>query len=281
MSSINLNSSSLLLAQRVLQVNSFNQANSLHKLATGLRINTGKDDPAGLITSENLRSMLKALEAETRAAQRAEDVISVADGALGEVSSLLHDAQSLVVRNANTAGLSAAEREANQMELNSILSTVDRLSGSTTFNGEKLLNGDLSITVNDQTIDIDSVSTGSLGATTVGADTHTLNALRQGGGLNIVDGDLGVAQQVLEQAQTDIATQRGELGAFSKYNLGSRISSLQVSIENIAAANSRIRDTDYGSETAELARLNVLVQSSLQAVRFAGARQVSVLNLLV
>ena len=71
MSSINLNPVSLLLAQRVLKVNTLNRTDSLHRLSTGLRINMGKDDPAGLITSQNLRSVLAALEAETRSAQRA------------------------------------------------------------------------------------------------------------------------------------------------------------------------------------------------------------------
>lgn len=280
MSSINLNSTSLLLTQRILRVNTRQQADSLSRLATGLRINRGQDDPAGLITSENLRAILKALEAETRSIQRAEDVINVAEGALSEVSDLLGEAQALTVKNANTAGLSAAEKEANQMELDSILSTINRLSSSTTFNEDKLLDGTASITVDGQQVNIDSVSTGSLGTTTVGSETYTLSDLKRGGKLNIESGDLSIAQDVLASARISVASQRGNLGAFARNAIGSRLKIIAVMAENISAANSKIRDTDYASETANFARLKVLLESSLKSVKLAGAQPLTALNLL-
>ncbi len=280
MSSINLNPTSLLLTQRILRVNTRQQADSLSRLATGLRINRGQDDPAGLITSENLRSILKALEAETRSIQRSEDVINVAEGALSEVSELLGEAQALTVKNANTAGLSTAEKEANQIELDSILSTINRLSSSTTFNEDKLLDGTASITVDGQEVSIDSVSTGDLGTTTVGSETYTLSDLKRGGKLDIVNGDLSLAQDVLSSARISVASQRGNLGAFVKNAIGSRLNTIAVMTENTSAANSKIRDTDYSSETANLARLNVLLESSLKSVQLAGAQPVTALNLL-
>jgi len=280
MSSINLNPTSLLLTQRILRVNTRQQADSLSKLATGLRINRGQDDPAGLITSENLRSILKALEAETRSIQRSEDVINVAEGALSEVSDLLGEAQALTVKNANTAGLSTAEKEANQMELDSILSTINRLSSSTTFNEDKLLDGTATITVDGQEVSIDSVATGDLGTTTVGSETYTLSDLKRGGKLDIVNGDLSLAQDVIASARISVASQRGNLGAFVKNAIGSRLNTIAVMTENTSAANSKIRDTDYSSETAILARLTVLIESSLKSVKLAGAKPVISLNLL-
>ncbi len=280
MSSINLNPTSLLLSQRILKVNTRQQADSLSKLASGLRINRGQDDPAGLITSENLRAILKALEAETRSIQRSEDVINVAEGALSEVSDLLGEAQALTVKNANTAGLSAAEKEANQMELDSILSTINRLSSSTTFNEDKLLDGTATITVDGQEVSIDSVATGDLGTTTVGSETYTLSDLKRGGKLDIVNGDLSLAQDVLSSARISVASQRGNLGAFVKNAIGSRLNTIAVMTENTSAANSKIRDTDYSSETANLARLYVLLESSLKSVKLAGEQPVTALNLL-
>ena len=280
MSSINLNPTSLLLSQRILKVNTRQQADSLSKLASGLRINRGQDDPAGLITSENLRAILKALEAETRSIQRSEDVINVAEGALSEVSDLLGEAQALTVKNANTAGLSTAEKEANQIELDSILSTINRLSSSTTFNEDKLLDGTASVTVDGQEVSLDSVATGDLGTTTVGSETYTLSDLKRGGKLDIVNGDLSLAQDVLSSARISVASQRGNLGAFVKNAIGSRLNTIAVMTENTSAANSKIRDTDYSSETANLARLNVLLESSLKSVKLAGAQPVTSLNLL-
>ena len=143
-----------------------------------------------------------------------------------------------------------------------------------------MLDGSASITVNGQSVDIDSVATSDLGETISRAATYALSDLKAGGSLNIVNGDLSVAQEVLNQARSDIARQRGELGAFTKYNIGSYLSSLSVTTENIAAAESSIRDTDYASETSNLARLNILVQASLESVRLSGAQQVNILNLL-
>jgi flagellin len=140
MSRINTNVQSL-IAQRVLGQNNANLNNSLEKLSTGLRINRGKDDPAGLIASENLRSEITSLNSAIGNAERADQVVNIAEGGLQEVSGLLNELQGLLTTSANTAGLSQAEKEANQLQIDSILQTVDRISGATTFQGTKLLNG--------------------------------------------------------------------------------------------------------------------------------------------
>lgn len=148
MSRINTNVQSL-IAQRVLGSNNKTLNQSLERLSTGLRINRGKDDPAGLIASENLRSEKAAINAAIGNADRADQVANIAEGGLQEISNLLTDLQGLITSTANTAGLSDQEREANQLQIDSILQTVDRIADSTSFQGKKLLNGSLDFTADD------------------------------------------------------------------------------------------------------------------------------------
>jgi flagellin len=140
MGRINTNVQSM-IAQRVLSSNNANLATSLERLSTGLKINRGKDDPAGLIASENLRSEQKASAQAISNADRADQVVNIAEGGLQEVSSMLTDLQGLVTNTASRAGLSNEEKNANQLQIDSILQTIDRVSSSTNFQGIKLLNG--------------------------------------------------------------------------------------------------------------------------------------------
>lgn len=140
MSRINTNIASL-TAQRVLGQNNKSLGTALERLSTGLRINRGKDDPAGLIASENLRGDLSSLNAAVTNSERADQVVNIAEGGLQEISSLLTELQGLLTASASSAGLSTEEKEANQLQIDSILQTVDRISGSASFQGIKLLNG--------------------------------------------------------------------------------------------------------------------------------------------
>lgn len=145
MSRINTNVQSL-IAQRVLGQNNKSLNTALERLSTGLRINRGKDDPAGLIASENLKAEITSLNSAVSNAERADQVVNIAEGGLQEVSGLLEELQGLLVSSANTAGLSQAEKEANQDQIDSILGTIDRLASSTNFQGIKLLNGNFDYT---------------------------------------------------------------------------------------------------------------------------------------
>ena len=142
MSRINTNVPSL-VAARILDRNNKTLNQSLERISTGLRINTGKDDPAGLIASETLRSEITAIESAIGNAQRADQMVSVAEGALQEVNALLIELESLVDSSANEAGLSDEEVAANQLQIDSILDTINRIATSTEFQGKKLLNGTL------------------------------------------------------------------------------------------------------------------------------------------
>ena len=515
MSRINTNVQSL-IAQRVLGQNNTGLNTSLTRLSTGLRINRGKDDPAGLIASENLRSELRAANAAISNSERADQVVSIADGALTEVSGLLTELQGLITSTANEAGLSASEKEANQLQINSILDTIDRISSATNFQGSKLLNGNfgfqtegvsavveeftirgakfetselgvdvvvtqsaqqgqlylniggssldlggqtssfvieiagslgsrelsfssgvtasqIASTINSfsdvtgltasasvsgvtlksveygdaeftavkviddgglqnvsanvgiftfETDDANSVNTASgidfnstaagqgirdlgqdVGATinglvatskgrtisvnsdfldvkltlsasagsaanaitagaisafditgggadfqlasqvniagkvSIGIDDvavrklgqytdsddsaeYHLDDLGSGKGLNVVDGDLSLAQKVVSSAIEEISTLRGRLGAFQKNTIGATIRSLNVAVENTAAAESAIRDTDFATETASLTRSQILVQSSATILSLANQQPNTALQLL-
>jgi len=135
-----------LIGQRNLGLQNRSLNTTLERLSTGLRINRGGDDPAGLIASENLRAEMKAISAAIKNGERAEQVVNVAEGGLQEINNLLQELQGLVGQSANEAGLSTEEREANQQQIDSILQTIDRISNATSFQGTKLLNGNFDYT---------------------------------------------------------------------------------------------------------------------------------------
>jgi flagellin len=493
MTSINTNVPSM-IAQRVLSVQNKGLLVNLERLSTGLRINRGKDDPAGLIASENLRAEKMAIGSAISNAERAEQVVNVAEGGLQEISSMLVELQSLVAASANEAGVSEEEKDANQLQIDSILQTIDRLANDTSFQGSKLLNGsfdyttqgiadalvdvtvnsarlpddaamdvnvtvlqsgqtaqvflstgvnytsptgtegsitievtgndgvqqftfasgtsqgsiisainsfrdsigvsasqstvandriefrstgfgstefvrvkelagptadyifssaasvsaqddyrdfgrDALVTINGQqatangmearvvsggfdvavTIDgnlaggsgginyvggstnftitggganfnlspnvnlagkvslgIETVTTGNLGL----AGTGFLSSLKAGAENNVVNGSLPTAQRVIDEAIKQVSSLRGRLGAFQKNTVGTTINSLSISLENTAAAESSIRDTDFAAETAALTRSQILGQAATQALAIANAQPTSILALL-
>lgn len=272
--------SSILAAQRMLDINSRMLSLSMERLATGYRINRGSDDPAGLIASEGLRSALAGLEAEAQALSRADSVAAVAEGGLAGTSDMLIEANGLAITAANTAGMSAAEKQAIQGELDSMLATIDSAASNTTFNGDPLLDGTATIKVGGSSLDLIDAATGSLGETVVDGETYTLADLKSGGSLNFVDGDIGIAQQVIQNSLTEVSTARGAIGSFQKYTVGARLSSIEIGIENLSAAESVIRDTNFAAETAFLNRSLVLQQSSMLSMRMMLSSQTSILQLL-
>ena len=130
-------------AQNVLSNNMSNFSNTLTRLSTGLRINSGKDDPAGLIASEMLKSDMVATSKAITNTQRANSVMGIADSALGQVNALLNDIRGLVNESANTGAMSAAQISANQLQIDASLDSIDRIARNTNFQGMKLLDGSL------------------------------------------------------------------------------------------------------------------------------------------
>ncbi|NOZ38711.1 MAG: flagellin [Planctomycetes bacterium] len=147
MTRINTNVASLIGRNTLGRSNaSLNEA--LTRLSTGLRINTGKDDPAGLIASENLRSDITSIRKAISNTDRANQVIATADSALGQVSSLLNDIRGLVTESANAGALSEEQISANQLQVDSSLEALNRIAQTTTFQGRKLLDGSLDFITN-------------------------------------------------------------------------------------------------------------------------------------
>src|SRR3954463_15327506 len=142
MARINTNVASL-TAQRGLAKSQRNLNDTLQRLSSGLRINRGADDTAGLIASEGLRSEIAGINQAVDNSQRASNVISTAEGALGEVASLLLNVKSLIVQAANSGALSPEEIQANQLQVDSAVQSITRISNTTTFAGLHLINGSL------------------------------------------------------------------------------------------------------------------------------------------
>jgi flagellin len=164
MGRINTNIPSLQAIHRLTR-NNTELATRLERLSSGLRINTGKDAPAALIASETLRSEINGINQAIDNSQRANNVVNTAEGALGEVSALLLEIQALTNEAANTGALSQQEIQANQLQVDAILNSINRIANTTQFNGVKLLNGSLDYTtsgVNAAAIDIIQVNAAKL-----------------------------------------------------------------------------------------------------------------------
>ncbi|MBE7505198.1 MAG: flagellin [Planctomycetia bacterium] len=149
MSRINTNVSALQAITKLIE-NQNDLNTRLERLSSGLRINRGADDPAGLIASESLRSEIRGITAAIDNSTRAVNVISTADAALGEVSKLLLEVKGLVNASTNSGALSEDEIQANQLQIDSLLESINRVANSTQFNTKKLLNGELGYTVSSQ-----------------------------------------------------------------------------------------------------------------------------------
>lgn len=178
MTRINTNVNSLVAQNRLTRTNAELQT-SLTRLSTGLRINNGKDDPAGLIASEALRSDITSINKALSNTQRANQIIATADSALGQVSSLLNDIRGLVTEAANAGALSDEEVSANQLQVDSSLEAINRIAQTTTFQGRRLLDGSLDFvstigsvsTVRDSRID--QANLGATGSVTVDVNIST------------------------------------------------------------------------------------------------------------
>lgn len=273
MSRINTNIQSM-IAQRVLGRNNGALGSTLERLSTGLKINRGKDDPAGLIASESLRSQIKSTNAALNNADRADQVVNIAEGGLQEVSSLLTELQGLVTNTASSAGLSADEKKANQLQVDSILQTIDRISGSTSFQGIKLLNGNYDFKVSGMAA---GVSDYRINAAKFTGSSQTLNALvtksAQQGGVFMNFSGTKVDLSGIANASFKIEV-RGSKGARElTFSSGTALSAVVKSINTftdvtgvqatLSSTNSgiKLKSSDFGS--SEFVSVKVLQSSGM------------------
>lgn len=315
---VNTNTSSL-NAQRML-ANSTNSLDTSYKrLASGLRINSAKDDAAGLQISNRLTSQINGLEQGNRNAQDGISYAQTAEGAMDEVTSMFQRIRTLALESANGTN-SQADRDALQQEVTQLCSEIDRISTDTTFGGEKILNGekayknDLTEDTNatallksksisfqvgadaNQTIGVDLSSDStkkggfdmcSLAAAittkTAGIETDDTKFLKANG--NSLTFDISsqtTAQNTLDNIDDFIAkvdSKRAELGAVQN-RLESTIRNQSNVKENVSDARSRIRDTDFASETANMTQQSIIQQASQSILSQANQRPQMALSLL-
>jgi flagellin len=271
-------------AQRILSINSQRLAGSVERIASGLRINRGSDDAAGLAVSDSLRSDIRALGQAIRNANDGISLASVADGALNEQSGILIRLRELSSQ-ASTGTVGSTQRQTISLEFNSLRSEIDRISATTAFNGQNLVDGSLASTVATAShvliqIGLDSSANSRIDLNTqLDLSAVTSTAL----GLSILSVTSAAAALTalssINSALTTINQGRGKVGAVQN-RLSRAVSNLSVSVENLQAAESSIRDSDIAAEVADLTKNQILVQSATAMVGQANLIPRSVLTLL-
>jgi len=271
-------------AQRILGQNNDRLAQSVERIASGIRINRGADDAAGLAISEALRSDIRALRQGIRNANDGISLINVTEGALNEQSGILIRLRELSSQAA-TGTVGSTERATIQLEFSALSNEINRISATTEFNGQKLIDGSLESTVASANqiqiqIGLDSSSNSRINLNTeVNLGAVTTSSL---GIDSLAVSTAGAALTALDNINAAIATvtaARGAVGAVQN-RLVRSISSQAITVENLQAAESAIRDADIAEEVALLTRNQILVQTATAAVGQANLIPQSVLQLL-
>jgi len=267
-------------AQNKLTSNNLGMANTISRLSSGLRINGAKDDAAGLAIAENLRADVSGLNQAVRNANDGIGIINTADAALGEVGNLLQRAVTLAEQaSSGTSGADAGTaKKAINAEYQQILSEIDRISSTVSFNGVSLF-GASGATVDVQ-IGTGSSSNDKITLTTSGLSSTGLG-LTTGAATTSLQSASGAAAELvkIQDAIDTISQKRGDLGA--SYNrLEHTIASLGVSVENLTAAESTIRDVDFATESTKFSRNQILSQSSQSMLSQANQLPQGVMSLL-
>ena len=272
---INTNVQSL-SAQRNLSNVKQNQDRSLEKLSSGQRIVRAGDDAAGLAMSEKLKAMIRGSRQAERNAGDGISLIQTAEGGLNEISNILIRLRELSVQAASDT-IGETERRFSDLEFQSLLQEVERISVSTQFNGRNLLDGtgdEISVQIginNNPELDRMKYDPAASDATTRKLEIDQLGvATKVSAQENL---------QTIDNAINTVNSNRARLGALQN-RLNSTITNLMIKSENLSEANSRIRDTDIAAESAELVKNNILMESSTTVLAQANMRAQSALKLL-
>jgi len=269
---VNSNISSL-NSQRYLSLVTDRLNNNFQRLASGLRIASASDDPAGLGISERMRAQIRSLSQAARNGQDGVSLVQTAEGALNEVNTNLIRMRELAVAAANGT-YSTADRATLDAEFQLLVEEIDRIADSTQFNGVNVLSngaGDVSIQIGTEagdTVDISLVDSSSSALGLSGANFDITTTSNAQGLLDTID-----------TAIDTLVTTRGNLGA-SQNRLQSAIRSIQNAQEKLAAAESRIRDVDVAAETADLTRNSIVQQAAVSVLAQANAQPQIALSLL-
>ena len=268
-------------SSRMLNITTSTQAKSTEKLSSGYKINRAADDAAGLAISEKMRRQIRGL---TQASSNAQDGIScvqTAEGALTEVHDMLQRMNELAVKAANGTQTSADRGYINQ-EVQALVSEIDRVASTTTFNEQKLLDGSfkkVGLQVgaeSSQLITLDIAAMSAKGLNLVKGAAGTAGNISVGG----TDGkNAQAAIKTIKDALAQVSKQRADLGAVQN-RLEHTIKNLDNVVENTTSAESSIRDTDMATEMVKYSNNNILAQAGQSMLAQANQSNQGVLSLL-
>jgi len=265
-----------LSAQRALSNTNELKESSLEKLSSGTRIVRAADDAAGLAISEKMKAQIRGVKQAERNAGDGISMVQTAEGGLTEIGNILVRLRELSMQSASDT-VNDVERGFTNMEYQNLKQEIERISQVTEFNGNKLLNGtggqyDFQIGIHNDAFK-DRIS----------FDTQNLNAGTASLGVGEIDISTRDGAQtslaVLDDAIEQVSGQRAELGA-KQNRLSSTVNNLQMTAENLSAANSRIRDTDYAQETAVNTKLNILTNAGASVLAQTNAQGSAALKLI-
>ena len=268
---------------RNLGVNQRNLSKNLEKLSSGFRINRAGDDAAGLAISEAMRSQINGLNQAAKNADDAIGLIQTAEGALTETHSMLQRMKTLTTQSANGTYTSDA-RDNIQAEMNQLAKEITRIAETTEFSGVKPLSS--TVTTMSFQIGVDASLVGGVNVNRLEIeskkmDADSLDLMKDKDNaieVNTVDKALD-ALDTIEKAITSVSSYRAELGA-AQNRLEHTVNNLNVTSENITAAESRIRDTDMADEMTAFTKNNILAQAAQSMLAQANAQPQGILSLL-
>ena len=267
---VNTNIASMVAQRNLAQVTNRLQGN-FARLSSGLRIATASDDAAGLGISERMRAQIRSFTVAGRNAQDGVSLVQTAEGALHEVSNNLARMRELAVQAANGT-LTTTDRATLDTEFQELISEIDRLASQTKFNGVSLLDGttaSLDIQVGVDSGEVVTLNLTDTTTATLGVDSEDVTTAA----------NASSALAAIDTAIDLVTTGRGGLGA-AQNRLGSAIASIASAREALSAAESRIRDVDVASETADLTRNTILQQAAVSVLAQANVQPQLALQLL-
>jgi len=265
-------------SQRQLTSTNNSLATSMERLSSGMRVNSAKDDAAGLAISNKMTSQIRGMTVAVRNANDGISLAQTAESAMGTMTETMQRMRDLAVQSANDAAVTGSDREKLQTEFQQLNDELTRIITNTEFNGKKIINGDLASgaaiqvganTTSDNQI---TISIADLASTILSVTSAAIgSAATASGALAAID--------AIDAAIKAIDTSRASLGAIQN-RFTTTISNLQSSIENQSAARSRIIDADFAMETANLSRSQILQQAGTAMLAQANQSTQSVLKLL-
>ena len=276
-STINTNMPSL-TSQRALSTTNLSLSTSMQRLSTGLRINSAKDDAAGLAIAQRMTSQVRGMNVASRNANDAISLAQTAEGALGKIGESLQRMRELAVQSANATNASSDRANLDQ-EYQALSAEVTRVIAGTKFNGKTLLNGSSgamgfqigpdNASTDMITVSMNSIATGAGMAASITGAAATISTA----------GSALTAMSNLDTAIDEVTTARSMLGSVQN-RFESVVANLATSSENLQAARGRIMDADFAMETSNLSRAQVLQQAGNAMLAQANQAPQQVMSLL-